>query len=71
MSSDSLMKRNSWIVVAVGTLFDIAFCFVVALIFSPRQPGSGFLILLATVWGVGLLWGGASFGFRCRCCVVT
>ncbi len=55
MSSDFLMKRNSWIVVAVGTLFDIAFCFVVALIFSPREPGSAFLILLATVWGVGLL----------------
>jgi hypothetical protein len=55
MSSDSLMKRNSWIVVAAGTLFDIAFCFVVALIFSPREPGSAFLILLATVWGVGLL----------------
>jgi len=55
MSSDSLMKRNSWILVAVGTLFDIALCLVVALIFSPREPGSALLILLATVWGVGLL----------------
>ena len=42
MSSDPLMKRNSWIVVAVGTLFDIAFCFVVALIFFAARTRLGF-----------------------------
>ena len=55
MNTDFLRKRDSWFLVAVGTLFEIALCFVAALIFSPREPGSAFLILLATVWGVGLL----------------
>ena len=50
-----VMKRSTWSSIAVGTLFNIAFCFVVAWVFSPIEPGSGFLILLATVWGVGLL----------------
>jgi hypothetical protein len=49
------MKRSTWFSIAVGTLFNIAFCFVVARVFSPSEPGSAFLILLVTVWGVGLL----------------
>jgi hypothetical protein len=55
MNIGSLMKHNRWLGLAVGTFFDIAFCFVIAQVFAPREPGSAFLILLATVWGVGLL----------------
>jgi hypothetical protein len=55
MNIDSLTKHNKWLGLAVGTLFNIAFCFVIARVFSPLAPGSAFLILLATVWGVGLL----------------
>jgi hypothetical protein len=49
------MKRSTWFSIAVGTLLNIAFCFVVARVFSPSEPGSAFLILLVTVWGIGLL----------------
>jgi hypothetical protein len=49
------MKRSTWFGIALGTLFNIAFCFVVARVFSPLEPGSAFLILLATVWGVDVV----------------
>ena len=49
------MKRSTWFSIAVGTPFNIAFCFVVARVFSPLEPGAAFLILLAAVWGTGVL----------------
>jgi hypothetical protein len=49
------MKRSTWLSIAVGTLFNIALCFVVARVFSPLEPGAAFLILLAAVWGTGVL----------------
>jgi hypothetical protein len=50
-----LPNEAQHLAIALGTLFNLAFCFIVARVFSPSEPRSAFLILLAAVWGAGVL----------------